>query len=297
MKSRKGNWRRSTRLSLACAAGAIFFMSAQASAEKLSRLDLRGWTSLVERLKKDGLAEDMLHSIYSDTRMPMREWVPFKVKPREHASSYQKFFGPEKIERARAYLTDHARVFARVKSEYQVEPRIVAALHLVETELGAFVGNNLIIERLSRIAVLSEPDNVLWNLADLRKKGRNPTLEQVKDRAKYLDQTFYPQLIALFNYAAANSLDPLYLKGSAAGAMGIPQFMPISILRYGVDGDEDGKVDIFEFEDAILSTARYLADHGWRNSMTSEEKTAVLLRYNQSPPYAEAVLKVADMIR
>lgn len=282
--------------SLAAMILGLLGLSSTAAGEPNLKTDLRGWHSLVDRLKKDGLPEDMLHAIYSDSRMPPREWIPFKVKPREHASSYKKFYDPGKIKRARSYLQDHARIFARVKSEFKIDPALIAALHLIETELGAFVGNNLIINRLSRLCVLSEPDNILWNFSELKKSGKDHTIEQVSSRAAYLDQTFYPQLLAFFNYAAANSLDPLYFKGSSAGAMGIPQFMPISVLRYGIDGDEDGKVDIFQFDDAILSTANYLADHGWNDSLTMQGKIAVLLRYNQSPPYAEAVLKVADLI-
>ena len=59
--------------------------------------------------------------------------------------------------------------------------------------------------------------------------------------------------------------DPLDLKGSYAGAMGYGQFMPSSFLEYAVDGNSDGRRDIWHTEkDVFASAANYLAQHGWR---------------------------------
>ena len=55
------------------------------------------------------------------------------------------------------------------------------------------------------------------------------------------------------------------MKGSWAGAMGQNQFMPSSYLRYGADGDGDGKMDIWNnINDVFASSANYLASEGWR---------------------------------
>jgi membrane-bound lytic murein transglycosylase B len=64
--------------------------------------------------------------------------------------------------------------------------------------------------------------------------------------------------------ARETGVDPLSLQGSFAGAVGMPQFMPGNILKYGVDFDGDGRIDLSgSSSDAIGSVANYLARHGW----------------------------------
>ena len=62
------------------------------------------------------------------------------------------------------------------------------------------------------------------------------------------------------------SLDPLVPMGSYAGAMGIPQFMPSSFRAYAVDGDGDGRRNLWaSWGDVFASVANYLLKHGWRS--------------------------------
>jgi membrane-bound lytic murein transglycosylase B len=59
-------------------------------------------------------------------------------------------------------------------------------------------------------------------------------------------------------------LDPLSLKGSYAGAMGAPQFMPSNYRRYAVDADADGHIDLWtNWPDVCASVGNYLKEHGW----------------------------------
>src|SRR3954465_14297841 len=65
--------------------------------------------------------------------------------------------------------------------------------------------------------------------------------------------------------ARENNLDVFALRGSYAGAIGIPQFMPGSLRRYGVDFDGDGAIDLRRSPaDAIGSVGNFLHGHGWR---------------------------------
>jgi membrane-bound lytic murein transglycosylase B len=65
--------------------------------------------------------------------------------------------------------------------------------------------------------------------------------------------------------ARDEGLDPLRLRGSYAGAMGMPQFMPRSFRHYAVDYDGDGRRDIWGSPaDTVASIANYLREHGWR---------------------------------
>lgn len=77
------------------------------------------------------------------------------------------------------------------------------------------------------------------------------------------------------------------------GAIGWPQFLPSSLVRWGTDGDRDGRVDLFQPEDAIFSVANYLRAHGWDEVKTEVEKEEVIYTYNHSRPYVGAILGVA----
>jgi len=69
-------------------------------------------------------------------------------------------------------------------------------------------------------------------------------------------------------------------------------------LKFAVDGNGDGKVDLFCFEDAIASTANYLAKKGWlRGDSDRSHKYKVLLTYNSCGSYARAVLAYAEAIK
>ena len=59
-------------------------------------------------------------------------------------------------------------------------------------------------------------------------------------------------------------LDPLSVKGSYAGAMGAPQFMPSNYRRFAVDADADGRIDLWSnWSDVCASVGNYLKEHGW----------------------------------
>ncbi|MDW8478808.1 MAG: lytic murein transglycosylase [Xanthomonadales bacterium] len=76
---------------------------------------------------------------------------------------------------------------------------------------------------------------------------------------------FARELKQLFALAHEQGLDLGTLKGSYAGAMGLGQFMPSSYRAYGVDGDGDGRIDLWgSTADVLASVANYLARHGWQ---------------------------------
>ena len=83
-------------------------------------------------------------------------------------------------------------------------------------------------------------------------------------RAEY----YREQLAEFFLLVDEQKSDPLIIKGSFAGAIGLPQFMPGSIRRYAVDFDDDGRIDLSGSPiDAIGSVASYLAAHGWQRDL------------------------------
>lgn len=130
----------------------------------------------------------------------------------------------------------HAAVLRRAEEEFGVPAEVIVAIIGVETKYGNYLGNFSAAEALATLA-FSHPtrgDEFLAELADL--------------------------LI----YARDVRIDPLTIFGSYAGAFGIPQFLPSSVLIYAVDFDGDGRADLFNFADAIGSVGNFLRQHGWR---------------------------------
>ena len=131
--------------------------------------------------------------------------------------------------------------FQRAQERYGVPPHIVAGILGVETIYGRNMGNFRVVDALSTLA--------------LRYPAQAP-----RDRSAY----FGVQLGDFFQWCTHDARDPLQVRVSYAGAIGMPQFMPESILRYAVDFDQGGGIDLInDPADAIGSVASYLAAKGW----------------------------------
>jgi membrane-bound lytic murein transglycosylase B len=105
----------------------------------------------------------------------------------------------------------------------------------------------------------------------------------IKERARR-------NLIALVRQSKTRGMDVLDVKGSWAGALGFPQFMPAS-LRWAEDGNGDGKIDLFDLDDSIASVGRYLSDHGFKDSHTK-----AVWEYNHEDAYVQGVLAFGDAL-
>jgi membrane-bound lytic murein transglycosylase B len=107
---------------------------------------------------------------------------------------------------------------------------------------------------------------------------------------------FYPEVRAAFTVAEVEDVDPLELRGSGSGAFGYPQILPTSYLRYGTDGNGDGRIDLYDVDDAAASAAVYLASHGWQGDLTRAARRQVIWHYNRSEAYIDAVLGLAERL-
>ena len=98
-------------------------------------------------------------------------------------------------------------------------------------------------------------------------------------------------------YTNREEMDPASIPGSYAGAMGIPQFMPSNIRTLAKDGNNDGRIDLFNHADAISSVANYLKHYGWRPGIDDKKAYKVLLRYNYSKYYANTIIKISKLLK
>jgi membrane-bound lytic murein transglycosylase B len=257
----------------------------------------RGWDYLVERLKDNGVSERDLIAIYTDPRIPERTFVPFSVKPREPSSMYEGFKRPQHQELGRRFIEQHAEEFEKVEATLHVPREVVAAIIVIESGAGKNTGNHLLIYRLSRLATTNAPDNLRENYIAQKKLNHRLVFEDVRRRGRYLERTFLPEIPALIAIAKRNNVDVLSMKGSSAGAFGLPQFLPSAFLRFGMDGNKDGIVSLHNETDAIWSAANYLASFGYRRTIPTQEKRSIIWRYNKSPSYIDAVLHLSERIR
>ncbi len=119
----------------------------------------------------------------------------------------------------------------------------------------------------------------------------------MRKRAERKSQWAFRELKAFIEIGIRENFDILEVKGSWAGAFGIPQFMPTSYLTYGADGDGDKSVRLHNRHDAIVSVANYLRAHGWKPGLSDQEMLKILFRYNHSHLYGETVIKSAQKLR
>jgi membrane-bound lytic murein transglycosylase B len=165
----------------------------------------------------------------------------------------------------------------------------------VETRLGEYVGSGSILNTLSTMAALSDPQvlEAFWEKVPAERRLERTAFEK---KAKQKSGWAYDELKALLKYAKRENLSPETIVGSFAGAMGIAQFMPSNILAYGQDGNGDGRINLYEDADAIYSIAAYLKNYGWKPGIDRKQASKVVYHYNHSKYYVNAILKIADLL-
>ncbi len=162
-----------------------------------------------------------------------------------------RFIEPQRIAAGLAFWRAQSRWLNLAQERWGVPPAIVAGIVGVETFYGRHMGGFRVIDALATLAFDFPP-------------GR-------KDRSAF----FRSELEEFFVLSAREGNDPLAAKGSFAGAMGLPQFMPSSINRFALDFDDDGHVDLqHSAADAVGSVAHYLAQAGWQADLPTHYEVA-----------------------
>lgn len=257
----------------------------------------RGWDYIVGRLRERNVNEVDIVSIYQNPSLPRFTYIPFSLAPRENASIYRNFSKPVFAVRGATFVRENRDVFGRIEEQLKVPPEVVAAILVIESGIGKNTGKEIIAYRLSRLASTCDPDNLKHNLIIQRRNDPSVTMDDVKARCAYLEETFLPEIPALIEIGKRNQVPVLKVQGSSAGAFGLPQFLPTAFLRFGMDGDKNGIVSLYHPADAAWSAANYLSSYGYRDDIPEAEKRAVIWRYNKSDAYIDAVLILSRGIR
>ena len=157
------------------------------------------------------------------------------------------FITDARINAGRAFLAEHRQALDKVEAEYGVPAEIIVSILGVETSFGGNMGSYPVVDAIYTLAFAyprtDEPGKI--------------------ERENRREAFFRDELAQLFALGKESGLDITTLKGSYAGAMGWGQFMPSSYRDYAVDGNGDGKVDLFNsLPDVFASVANYFVEKG-----------------------------------
>jgi membrane-bound lytic murein transglycosylase B len=275
----------------------VFFLVLAAPALSLADPAENRFNVLQRRLIADGFDAEIISRLYQSEQMDFDvKGISLFFRHQEGKLNYDQFLSEKNIERARNYLNAHESAFSEAERGFGVDRQVIAAIILVETKLGSYLGDRAVLNTLSTMAALGDAAmrEYFWSrLSEDRRLSR----KEFEDKADRKSDWAYKELKAFLTYAGREKMDPLAATGSYAGAVGICQFMPSNILAYGQDGNGDGRIDLFDHADAIASIARYLKNYGWRPGIEKEAAYKVVWAYNRSSYYVNTVLKVAELLR
>ncbi len=190
-----------------------------------------------------------------------RSQKQFKRSFEEFSSSH---VTPPRVRRGKQLLAAHADLLAKITTRFGVAKEIIVAIWGLETDYGKNLGSTPCLRALATLAY------------DCRRaerfRGELSSALRVLDRGDLAVEAFV---------------------GAWAGEIGQTQFLPSSYERFGIDFDGDGRVDLRgSTDDALASTAHYLAEHGWHAGESYAPGTpnyAVLAEWNKSEVYRRTI--------
>ena len=225
-------------LMAAALAGGVMSSLAQADAAFLARPDVQRYID--EQVASGVFNRPELEAVFANVEIKPNI-IAILDKPSTSRPWYQfrsSFYNERLLKSGVAFWQQHAAALQRAEQVYGVPPEMVVAILGIETNYGRNTGSFRLADALSTIAF------------------------NYPRRAEY----FRGELTEFLKLAKEERIDPLSLKGSYAGAMGLPQFMPSSFRKWAVDFDGSGHRDIWNnVDDAIGSVAHYFQLQGWRH--------------------------------
>lgn len=229
------------------AALALSFAALSAGAQDAPRVDPqaveRAKSDFVERMvtKHDFDAAEVaatLEDVEINTRI-----LETIARPAERVVPWHEYRGifltEQRIAAGAAFWNEHADKISAASERFGVAPEVIVAIIGIETFFGQRMGNYRVLDALATLAFAYPP------------------------RASF----FASELESFLLLSRDEGVDLFEALGSYAGAMGAGQFIPSSFRAYAVDGNGDGRRDLWrDWEDILASVANYFKVHGWRDA-------------------------------
>jgi membrane-bound lytic murein transglycosylase B len=193
-----------------------------------------------ELVIEHGFDEQYIKSIFGKVNY-LPNLIDSISKPAEKTKTWPEyraiFITPARIAAGVVFATKHQTLLNRASKETGVPISVLLGILGVETSFGRIMGRYKVIDSLYTLTVGYPP------------------------RSEFFRQ----QLINLFYLVREQNIAIETVRGSYAGAMGAPQFIPSSYRNFAIDGDGDGLIDLFEnWDDIVMSVANYLKVNGWQ---------------------------------
>ncbi|MTV41766.1 lytic murein transglycosylase B [Duganella radicis] len=214
---------------------------------------------------RDGFERAELNALmaqirYVDSAVQLVKPAP-PGKPKNWQAYSKLMIDPVRIDAGVKFWNENSEALSRAEALYGVPAEIVVGILGVETVYGRNTGRFRVLDALTTLAFAY------------------PEAPQRRERMAF----FRGELESTLLFARQAGVDPLSLKGSFAGAIGMPQFMPSSVIKYAVDFDGSGKVDLLNSSvDAIGSVAAFLAGHGWQREQAGPVVYAATVSPNRA---------------
>ncbi|MFV0276510.1 MAG: lytic murein transglycosylase [Parahaliea sp.] len=195
-----------------------------------------------QRLARQAIAEGLSPQLVNSTVAALQEQQQVLELDRRQPEFVQTFatymdkrVTPARVERGREMLAKHGEFLAGLQTRFGVPARYLVAFWGLETNYGGYLGKSPTLDSLATLA------------CDPRRSD-----------------FFSTEFVNALRLMERESLQPGQMTGSWAGAVGHTQFMPSNYLRYAIDGDGDGRIDLWGSErDALASGASFLRSLGW----------------------------------
>ncbi|RWX45543.1 membrane-bound lytic murein transglycosylase B [Candidatus Electrothrix aarhusensis] len=222
------------------------------------------WLSFFKKeAKKKGLSRNAVHAAFKNVQL-VDKVVQLDRKQKEYSLSFANYINNSislsRIKRGERKMKENAKILQRVHHKYGVPPEVLVALWGLESDFGGFTGNFSTVNTLATLAY----------------EGRRRDF-------------FTNELFCALAMLDSGNITVQEMTGSWAGAMGQPQFMPSTFYHYAVDGNGDGKKDLWKnINDVLSSAGNYLSQAKWK---TGEKWGVEVILPRNFDPY-EATLSV-----
>lgn len=173
------------------------------------------------------------------------------------------------VAQGRRRIAENPQFYQALERIHGVPAAVIVAIHGMETGFGRFMGDSNVVSAIATLAY------------DCRRS-----------------EFFTEHLLAALHLVDRGDVSPDAV-GAMHGELGHTQFLPGSLLRYGVDGNGDGRIDLTDLSDALSSTANFLRQHGWQPGQGYQEgepNFAVIQAWNAAGVYQRAIAIMAQRI-
>ncbi len=193
-----------------------------------------------ELMDRFGFQASEVDSLFADPRLAIYPPDSFPKRKISWDEYRREILSEQSVQNGRDFLESHRDIFNEVETRFNINGEYLVSLLRVETNLGEKTGNYRVI-------------NVFYT--------------RLQDEERW--QWAADNLIALTLYCLLYEIDCFEIRGSHAGAIGLPQFLPTILVKYAIDADGSGFEDLFSLHDAVASAANYLVALGWHENRSS----------------------------